>query len=86
MKFGDLAKKFGQSMAFDIMLSVEKMAKIKVTEEILALPEEERLQRAYDALDRLDAERQEEIAEKRREALRYGREVQQRRRREQQGK
>ncbi|MBI1273318.1 MAG: hypothetical protein GC131_04450 [Alphaproteobacteria bacterium] len=58
MTFSEMVKKFGHTMAIDILMSVEKMARVQVDQTWLALSEEERLKRAYEALDRLDEERQ----------------------------
>jgi len=47
--YNDLVKRYGHDMAFNLLLSVEKLAKIK--NDIATLDEETRFQRALDALD-----------------------------------
>ena len=53
MTYQDLVQRYGQDMAFDLLLTIEKMAKIR--DGLAVIDEEERLKRALEALDRLDA-------------------------------
>ncbi len=53
MTYRDLVQRYGQDMAFDLLITIEKMAKIR--DNISVIGEEERLKRALDALDRVDS-------------------------------
>jgi hypothetical protein len=50
--YNDLVARYGNVQAFDLLLSVERMAKIK--SELNLLDEETRFQRALDALNKID--------------------------------
>lgn len=50
--YQDLVRRYGQPMAFDLLLSVEKLAKIR--DDISAADEETRFQKALNALDNID--------------------------------
>jgi hypothetical protein len=66
MKYKELQERYGNGMATDILMGIEKMAGIRSLD-VLGQPEETRLQNAYAALDRMDAERaaaQEQIKQK----------------------
>ncbi|MGB4100563.1 MAG: hypothetical protein WBK91_01450 [Alphaproteobacteria bacterium] len=53
MTYQDLVRRYGPEMAFDLLLTIEKTAKVRDT--IATMDEENRLKRALDALDRTDA-------------------------------
>lgn len=53
MTYQDLVQRYGPDMAFDLLLTIEKMAKIR--DQLTVIDEEARLKRALDALDRVDA-------------------------------
>ncbi len=53
MTYQDLVRRYGPDMAFDLLLTIEKMAKIH--DHLAMMDEEDRLKRALDALDRADA-------------------------------
>lgn len=50
--YQDLVSRYGTAAAFDLLLSVEKLAKIN--SEIINLEEDERFQKALDVLNTLD--------------------------------
>jgi hypothetical protein len=50
--YADLVKRYGESRAFDLLLTVERLAKIKGN--IVHLDEEARLQKAFEALNQTD--------------------------------
>ncbi len=50
--YADLVKRYGESRAFDLLLTVERLAKIK--NNIVHLDEETRLQKAFDAMNKTD--------------------------------
>ena len=52
IKYSDMVKRHGEVMAFDLLLSVEKLAKIK--DDINLADEETRFQRALDALNQIN--------------------------------
>ena len=53
MTYQNLVQRYGQNMAFDLLLTIEKMAKIR--DHIAVTDEEARLKRALDILDRDEA-------------------------------
>jgi hypothetical protein len=54
MTYHDLVARYGKDMAFDLLVTIEKMAKIE--HDIAAASDEEtRLQHALDMLDKMDA-------------------------------
>ncbi|MBI1274246.1 MAG: hypothetical protein GC131_09225 [Alphaproteobacteria bacterium] len=55
MTYPDLIKKFGAMMAYDIMLSVEKMAGLQLDRARQDRTEEWRFQSALERLDEIDA-------------------------------
>lgn len=52
MTYQDLVKRYGQNMAFDLLLTIEKMAKIR--DHVSIVDEETRLKRALDVLDQAE--------------------------------
>jgi len=50
--YKDLVDRYGNTVAFDLLLSVEKLAKIQ--NEMISLEEEDRFQVALDALNEID--------------------------------
>lgn len=52
IKYQDLVDRYGSAAAFDLLLSVERLAKIK--SDIIDFEEEVRFQKALDALNALD--------------------------------
>ena len=50
--YNDMIKRYGNAQAFDLLLTVERLAKIK--DEISLADEETRFQRALLALDNID--------------------------------
>lgn len=57
MSFAAMVKKYGDLMALDMLMAIEKMANIPHDEVLLALTHEQRLAQARAALDRIDEER-----------------------------
>ncbi|MEJ0061880.1 MAG: hypothetical protein WDO70_01400 [Alphaproteobacteria bacterium] len=51
MTYKNLVDRYGQDMAFDLLITIEKMAKIR---DSITLDEEERLQRALAVLDKAE--------------------------------
>ncbi len=51
MTYQELTVKFGHIMAVDILMTIEKMAKVTVDDKRLAMSEEKRLASALEALD-----------------------------------
>ena len=62
MTFREMTKKFGYLMAMDILMAVEKMAKISVDSKREKMPEEKRLQSALTELDKIKPIGREELA------------------------
>lgn len=50
--YADLVDRYGKDLAFDWLLSIEKLAKIKA--DINLIDEDTRFQRALDALDKIN--------------------------------
>lgn len=50
--YHDLVERYGATMAYDLLLTFEKLAKIK--SEIINMEEEARFQKALDALNAID--------------------------------
>jgi hypothetical protein len=50
--YHDLVERYGANMAYDLLLTFEKLARIK--NEIISMEEEERFQKALDALNAID--------------------------------
>ena len=50
LTYNDLVTRYGQDRAFDLLLTIEKMAKVR--DNIVAMDEEARLQRALAELDK----------------------------------
>lgn len=53
MTYNELVLRYGRNMAFDLLITIEKMARIR--DRMTALDEETRLKRALDELDRIDS-------------------------------
>lgn len=51
LHYADLVKRYGKDMAYDLLLTIEKLAKTQNNADA-TLSEEDRLQRALDTIDR----------------------------------
>ena len=53
LTYRDLVVRYGEDMAYSLLLTIEKLAKIKA--DIIGMDEEERLMRALEVLDKNSA-------------------------------
>ncbi|MBI1273934.1 MAG: hypothetical protein GC131_07605 [Alphaproteobacteria bacterium] len=60
MTYAEMAKKFGKLMAIDILMTIEKMARVQMDEVRVVMTEEQRLTTALAALDRISPVKPEE--------------------------